>query len=110
MSPCLPWPQVLPPARPPRWPRKSPPPLKGKPAPEIALKTLDGKDLKLSDMKGKVVVVDSWATWCPPCRESLPHLQKVSADKDLAGKGLVVWATDIKEDKPTVEKFLTDNK
>jgi thiol-disulfide isomerase/thioredoxin len=84
--------------------------LKGKPAPEIALKNLDGKDLKLSDFKGKVVVVDNWATWCPPCRESLPHLQKVSADKTLSDKGLVVWAVDIKEDKDTVSKFLKENK
>jgi len=83
--------------------------LKGKPAPEIALKTLDGNEVKLSDMKGKVVLIDAWATWCPPCRESLPHVQKLSADQHLQDKGLVVWAVDLKEDKPTIEKFLKDN-
>lgn len=84
--------------------------FEGKPAPDFALTTLDGKDVKLSDMKGKVVLVDFWATWCPPCRKSLPHLQKVSADKALADKGLVVWAVNAQEEKAKVEKFMTDNK
>ena len=84
--------------------------LEGKPAPAIALKTLDGKDLSLAGMKGKVVLVDTWATWCPPCRLSLPHIQKISADKALADKGLIVWAVDDQETKPVVEAFLKDNK
>jgi thiol-disulfide isomerase/thioredoxin len=84
--------------------------LKGKPAPAIALKTLEGKDLTLASMKGKVVLVDTWATWCPPCRLSLPHIQKMSADKALADKGLVVWAVDDQETKPVVEAFLKENK
>jgi thiol-disulfide isomerase/thioredoxin len=84
--------------------------LKGKPAPDFSLKTLDGKDVKLSDQKGSVVMVDFWATWCPPCRASLPHVQKVSADEALAKKGLKVFAVNDKEDADTVKKFLTDNK
>lgn len=83
--------------------------LEGKPAAEIALTTLDGKNVKLSDMKGKVVLVDFWATWCPPCRKSLPHLQKLSADSELAARGLVVWAVNANEDKETVAKYLNDN-
>jgi thiol-disulfide isomerase/thioredoxin len=84
--------------------------FKGKNAPDISLKTLDGKDFKLSDQKGNVVLVDFWATWCPPCRESLPHVQKVSADDALAKKGLKVYAVNDKEEADTVKKFLTDNK
>ena len=74
-------------SRPPAPPAGGTGELKGKPAPDIKLKMLDGEAASLSDMRGKVVVVDFWATWCPPCRESLPHLQKVSADKSAAGQG-----------------------
>jgi len=91
------------------WGANDPASLKGKAAPAIALKTLDGKDLALADLKGKVVLVDTWATWCPPCRESLPHVQKMSADKALADKGLVVWAVDDQETKAVVEAFLKQN-
>jgi thiol-disulfide isomerase/thioredoxin len=84
--------------------------LKGKPAPAIALKTLDGNDVLLAGMKGKVVLVDTWATWCPPCRASLPHIQKLATDKTLAEKGLVVWAVNDKETKADVSKYMTDNK
>jgi thiol-disulfide isomerase/thioredoxin len=90
--------------------RAEPSALEGKPAPDFSLKTLDGKNVTLSEMKGKVVVVDFWATWCPPCRKSLPHLQKLSADKEMADKGLVVWAVDAREKSDVVQKFLTENK
>lgn len=87
----------------------APSPLEGKPAPDIALTTLDGKEVKLSDQKGKVVLVDFWATWCPPCRESLPHVQELSADKAAAEKGLVVWAVNARETKDKIEAFVKQN-
>jgi thiol-disulfide isomerase/thioredoxin len=84
--------------------------LEGKDAPDMVLKTLDGKDFKLSELKGNVVVLDFWATWCPPCRKSLPHIQAISQDKDLAAKGLKVFAVNAREDAAKVTKFLKDNK
>jgi len=83
--------------------------LIGKPAPEISLKTVDGKDVKLSDLKGKVVLVDFWATWCPPCRASLPNINKIANDKTLAAKGLTVWAVNLDETADKITPFTKQN-
>ena len=83
--------------------------LVGQDAPDMSMKTLDGKDVKLSDMKGQVVVVDFWATWCPPCRESLPKLNEMASDTDMASDGLVVWGVNAREDKAKVEAFMKEN-
>ncbi|MGE5612286.1 MAG: TlpA family protein disulfide reductase [Bacillota bacterium] len=83
--------------------------LVGKPAPDFTLQTLDGKEVKLADQKGSVVVLDFWATWCPPCRKSLPHLQSVSQNQDLAEKGLKVFAVNAREDKEKIEPFMKQN-
>jgi thiol-disulfide isomerase/thioredoxin len=82
--------------------------LKGKPAPAFALKDLDGKDVKLADLKGSVVVLDFWATWCPPCRAGLPILDKVAAARK--DKGLKVYAVNIEEDKDAVAAFKKETK
>ena len=84
--------------------------LVGKPAPEIALTTLDDKKFSLAEQKGSVVVLDFWATWCPPCRKSLPHLNKISTDKELAAKGLKVFGVNAQETKEKAAGYLMDNK
>ncbi|HSO57879.1 MAG TPA: redoxin domain-containing protein [Paenisporosarcina sp.] len=53
---------------------------KGDVAPDFTLTTLDGKEVKLSDLKGKKVVLNFWATWCPPCKAEMPHMQNYYED------------------------------
>ena len=53
---------------------------KGDVAPDFTLTTLDGKEIKLSDLKGKKVVLNFWATWCPPCKAEMPHMQNFYED------------------------------
>jgi peroxiredoxin len=69
----------------------------GKPAPEIELPTPDGKILKLSALKGKVVLIDFWASWCRPCRMENPNVVKAYAQyKD---KGFTVYSVSLDSDK-----------
>jgi len=85
------------------------PALVGKPAPDFTLQTPDGKTIKLSDLKGNVVLVDFWATWCIPCRISLPHIQHLSQDKDLADKGLKVLAVNFEDEKDKILTYAEKN-
>jgi thiol-disulfide isomerase/thioredoxin len=59
-----------------------------KPAPEVTLKDLDGKDLSLAQYKGKVVLVNFWATWCEPCQAEIPWL--IEMQQKYAAKGFTV--------------------
>jgi len=77
----------------------------GKPAPDVELTMLDGSKQKLTDLKGKVVVLDFWATWCGPCVQGLPKVAEVTAK--LAEKGVVFHACNLDESKEKIEKFLT---
>ena len=71
-------------------------------APAWSLKDLDGKRLKLSDFKGNVVILNFWATWCPPCRKEIPTL--VSLQRQYGGAGLVVIGVSLDEKGPAVVK------
>jgi thiol-disulfide isomerase/thioredoxin len=75
--------------------------LVGKEAPDFTLNDLAGKPVAMKDQQGSVVVLDFWATWCGPCRESLPGLNKIG--KELAPKGLKVFAVDLEEPKDTIQ-------
>ena len=76
----------------------------GQHAPEIALKTVDGKDIHLSDLKGKVVLVDFWASWCGPCRRNNPHLVKLY--KKYHEKGLEIFGVSLDQDESQWKKAI----
>jgi len=75
----------------------------GMEAPDFTLSDPSGKTVHLRDLRGKVVVVDFWATWCGPCRALMPHIQKMH--EQLAAKGLTILGLDVGEDADTVAKF-----
>lgn len=77
---------------------------KSVPAVDFTLETLDGKKISLKDFKGKVVFLNFWATWCPPCRAEMPSLEVIN--KMFKDKGLVILAIDYGEDAAKVEKFI----
>lgn len=79
----------------------------GNPAPEVTLKELDGKDLSLAQLKGKVVLVNFWATWCEPCRFEIPWL--IEMQQKYGAKGFTVLGIAMDEEgrsvvSPFVEK------
>lgn len=79
----------------------------GKPAPNFEVKTMDGQTISLASLRGKVVFIDFWATWCPPCREGLPITDKLH--RELSSKGVVVLAVS-DEDKETVGAYVKEHK
>jgi len=79
----------------------------GSEAPDFTLADTQGRQIHLQDLRGKVVVVDFWATWCPPCREQMPHLQQIH--QQFSDKGVVVLGLDVGEDGPRVSQFARES-
>jgi len=80
----------------------------GKPAPKLSGKDLDGNPLSLAKLKGKVVIVDFWASWCAPCKEEMPVLERL---KSKYGKyGLAIVGVSVDGDAGKAGKFLRDLK
>ena len=67
---------------------------RNEPAPDFTVQSFDGGEVKLSDYRGKIVVLDFWASWCGPCKESMPHNQEVAErykDQDVVIFAVCVW-------------------
>lgn len=79
----------------------------GEAAPPFSLQTLDGKTVTRDSLKGKVVLLDFWATWCGPCLKALPELKDLRQKN--AGQPLVIVSVSVDEDKKTVQDFASKN-
>lgn len=79
-------------------------PLVGKPAPEVELDMLNGKPFRLGSLRGKVVVLEFWATWCGPCIQTLPEVVRVV--RELQDPNLMLVAVNLEEDPKTVTSML----
>jgi cytochrome c biogenesis protein CcmG, thiol:disulfide interchange protein DsbE len=85
------------------------PPVIGELAPAYSAGALAGGEVSLADLRGEVVLLNVWATWCPPCREEMPGLERLHAE--LAAEGLAVTAVSIDKapDRGKVEEFVREN-
>ncbi|MDR0451694.1 MAG: TlpA family protein disulfide reductase [Treponema sp.] len=79
-----------------------------RPVVDFSLKLVDGKTVTLSALKGKVVFLNFWATWCPPCRAEMPSMEILY--RRFRDQGLELLAVDLMENGKAVSDFLSDNK
>lgn len=75
-------------------------------APDFTLEDLSGKRVTLKSLKGKVVFLNFWATWCIPCRQEMPAMEKLH--REFKGQGLEVVAVNIKESRKEAQKFFAE--
>jgi len=76
----------------------------GEMAPDFALTDLEGNPFRLSDLRGKVVFINFWATWCPPCRAEMPEIEAIY--QEYKDKGVVVIGVDVLETEDEVRQFV----
>ena len=81
--------------------------LVGKPAPELEVTDIQGNPVSLADLKGKTVLLDFWATWCPPCVADAPALDKLY--RKYGAKELMIVGISVSEEREVVEKFLKNH-
>jgi cytochrome c biogenesis protein CcmG/thiol:disulfide interchange protein DsbE len=77
------------------------------PAPELTLNDLDGNLINLTDFLGSVVMVNNWATWCPPCKAEMPTLQEFYSDHSQ--ENFTILAIEAGDPIPDVKQFVSDN-
>ncbi len=78
----------------------------GEVASDFTLRDMDGAAVTLSSLKGKVVILSFWATWCGPCKEEMPHLQKMLAEKKEDGLEILSISTDDARSASRVKPFI----
>lgn len=78
-----------------------------KSAPDIALQRADGETVQLAAYRGKVLLVDFWASWCPPCKASFPALDALY--REYQSRGFEVLAVNVDERRPDADAFLRDH-
>lgn len=76
------------------------------PAPDFALETFEGEIIRLSDLKGQVVVINFWASWCPPCREEAPYLE--STWRKYRDQGVVFIGVDYVDTDPEALAYIDE--
>jgi peroxiredoxin len=81
---------------------------KGNPAPDFTLTDLQGNNVTLSQYKGKNIYLNFWASWCGPCKDELPDIEKIH--QEYKDKDLVVLTVNPGEEKEIVKKFIEDQK
>lgn len=81
-------------------------PREGNLAPDFLLETLEGDEIRLSDLRGEGVIVNMWATWCPPCRREMP--QFVAAYDRYREQGLEIVAVNVQESESVIRPFVDD--
>ena len=78
-------------------------------APDFTLERLGGEPVTLSQLKGNVVLVDFWATWCPPCREEMPYLVALTKKYEAKGVKLIAVSNDdLSEQRDAVGRYVTE--
>ncbi len=85
-----------------------PAPQEGFLAPDFALETLDGEEITLSDLRGKVVLLNFWATWCPPCRSEMPSFQEAYAKYEEEGFVIVAVNATLQDSPKDVADFVAE--
>jgi thiol-disulfide isomerase/thioredoxin len=79
----------------------------GTPAPDFTVSAPDGKPISLADFRGKILIIDFWATWCGPCQSAMPGLEKVH--QAVRDQGVDVLSLNVFDDKESFDRWIADN-